>query len=185
MRVRASFTLAASICLIISMTACTSRRTDLPTAAAATASTLYSALPTPIPPTSTPEDCTTANLQATAQVLNQHIDNFDQYAALASSVAQSEVERVVPPMRSIRTAVGDQAVPSCLAKLKRLELLYMDNTLQTLLAFENPTPDAAAIAAGILQSRQYHDQYSAELARLFSVTLPASSTIIPGTTNTP
>jgi hypothetical protein len=185
MRVPASFTLAASICLIIGTAACTSDRPDAATSSTATGSPLYSALRTPIPPTSTPEDCTTANLQGAAQVLNQHIDNFDEYAALASSVAQSEVERVVPPMRSIRTAVDDQAVPSCLAELKRLELLYMDNTLETLLAFEKPTPDAAAIAAGILQSRQYHDQYSAELARLFGVTVPSPSTLIPPITNTP
>jgi hypothetical protein len=109
---------------------------------------------------------------------------FDKYAALASVIVQSQVVQVIPPMQTIHLTLQDQTVPACLSELKRLELLYMSTTLQTLNAFQEPTPNAEAITAGVLQARQYYDQYAVELVRLLGVTLTAPA-ITPAGMPTP
>lgn len=142
-----------------------------------------SLLPTLAPAgTPTADPCRTENLPSTIEPLNDLMRQFDDYAALASSIVQSQLVQVIPPMQEIRRAAQDQAAPACLADLKRFELLYMDTTLQTLLAFQKPNPSASSLATGIIQARAYHDQYTRELARLLGVTLPAPAgtpTLIP------
>jgi hypothetical protein len=106
---------------------------------------------------------------------------FDDYSVLASNIVQSQMVLVIPPMQEIRRDAEDQAIPACLDELKRLELLYMDSTLQALLAFQSSS-NVETLTAAILQSRQYHDDYAIELARLLGVTLgppTASPTIQP------
>ena len=95
---------------------------------------------------------------------------FDDYSVLASNIVQSQMVLVIPPMQEIRRDAEDQAIPACLAELKRLQLLYMDSTLQALLAFQSSS-NVETLTAAILQSRQYHEQYALELARVLGVTL--------------
>ena len=95
---------------------------------------------------------------------------FDDYSVLASNIVQSQMVLVIPPMQEIRRDAEDQAIPACLAELKRLELLYMDSTLQALLAFQSSS-NVETLTGAILQSRQYHEQYALELARVLGVTL--------------
>ncbi|MFH1184928.1 MAG: hypothetical protein V1755_07800 [Chloroflexota bacterium] len=127
--------------------------------------------------TSTPDPCSAENLVVSVNPLNDLMRQFDDYAALASNVAQSELLKVIPPMQAIRRAAQDQIAPTCLVDLKRFELLYMDSVLQTLLAFQKPNPNIAVLGTGIVASRQYHDQYSVELARLLGVTLTTATPI--------
>jgi len=132
------------------------------------------------PSSSTPDPCTPGNLPGSVEVLNEYMRQFDSHAALASNIAQSQVRLVIPPMQEIRRGAQTLAVGACLANLKRLQLQYMDTTLQTLQAFQAPTPDASAIASGILQARNYHDEYTLEMAHLLGVTLsPLAGTPTP------
>ncbi len=108
---------------------------------------------------------------------------FDDYAELASNVMQSELVKVIPALQAIRRAAQDQPVPSCLADLKRYALLYMDTTLQALLAFQS-NASASVIGTGIIQAHQYYVQYQQEWARLLGVTLPAPA-VTPPSTPTP
>jgi hypothetical protein len=122
-------------------------------------------------------------MQSTVKPANDLLREFDDYAALASNVVQSELVKVVPPMQAVRRSAQDLVVPGCLQELKRLELAYMGATLQTLLEFQKPSPNTGAIAVGIQRARDYHDQYTIELARLLGVTLipPAATPIAPST----
>jgi hypothetical protein len=112
--------------------------------------------------------------------LNDYIRQFDDYSVLASNIVQSQIVLVIPPMQEIRRDAEDQEIPACLGELKRLELLYMDSTIQALLAFQSSS-NVETLTAAILQSRQYHEQYALELARVLGVTLtppaPAATAI--------
>jgi hypothetical protein len=126
------------------------------------------------PPSPTPDPCNTENISTTARLVNDYMRQFDDYSVLASNIVQSQMVLVIPPMQEIRRDAEDQEIPSCLGELKRLELLYMDSTLQALLAFQTSS-NVETLTAAILQSRQYHEQYALELARVLGVTLTASA----------
>ena len=130
----------------------------------------------------TPDPCSPPNLPSTVKPENDLMRQFDDYATLAQNIVQSDLVKVIPPMQAIRRAAEDLVVPACLADLKRFELAYMDATLQTLLLYEKPNPNAAALVTGIAQARDYHDQYTLELARLLGVTLVAPTAAAPGGT---
>lgn len=128
-------------------------------------------------PSPTPDACSIKDLPTTVAMVNDHTRQFDDYAVLASNIVQSQVVLVIPPMQEIRRNAEDQAIPGCLAELKRLQLLYMNSTLDALLAFQS-SADVGKLATAIMQSRDYHEQYSVELARLLGVTIvPPTPTI--------
>ena len=145
--------------------------------ACATAQPIQPTLP---PASPTPDPCSTENISSTIRLVNDHMRQFDDYSLLATSIVQEQVVLVIPPMQEIRRDAEDQKVPACLTELKRLELLFMDATLQALLAFQANT-NVETLTSAILQSRQYHEQYAVELSRLLGVTLapttPASTAI--------
>lgn len=170
---------SALLCAIIAgsmvLSACASFTTPTPTAVPTN---------TPAGPSPTPDPCSQESLPQTVKLVNDHMRQFDDYAALASSVAQSQLPQVVPPMQTIKRTTEDQAIPGCLNALKKFALQYMDTTIQTLLAFEAGAK-AQALAAGILQARKYHDQYVVELARLLGVTLAAPTATATTASGTP
>jgi len=128
-------------------------------------------VPPTLPPASpTPDPCSTENISTTARLVNDYMRQFDDYSVLASNIVQSQMVLVIPPMQEIRRDAEDQAIPACLGELKRIELLYMDSTLQALLAFQSSS-NVETLTAAILQSRQYHEQYALGLARVLGVTL--------------
>ena len=95
----------------------------------------------------------------------------------------------IPPMQAIRRAAEDQQVPPCLKNLIGYQLLYMNTTIQTLLAFQS-NAKVETLNAGIAQARQSHDQYTLELAHLLGLTVIAPPTAaagaqVPQLTNTP
>lgn len=137
--------------------------------------------PTLPPASPTPDPCSTENISTTVRLVNDYMRQFDDYSVLASNIVQAQMVLVIPPMQAIQRDAEDQEIPACLAELKRLELLYMDSTLQALLAFQSSS-NVETLTAAILSSRQYHEQYAIELARVLGVTLTpptASPTIQP------
>lgn len=158
--------------LLIVLTAC-GKSTPAPTATASP----------------TPDPCSSANLPSAVAQVNNLMRQFDDYSTLASNTPQTQLVQVIPAMQAIRRAAEDQAVPSCLRNLKQLQLLHMNITIQTLLAFQS-NAKADTLNAGIAQARQYHDQYTLELARLLGLTVvaPPSATAgaqTPQSANTP
>ena len=89
------------------------------------------------PASPTPDPCLPQNLPSSVIVVNNYMRQFDNYAALASTVAQSELAKVIPAMQAIQKAAEAQSIPTCLTNLKHYELLYMDTAIQTLLAFQS------------------------------------------------
>jgi hypothetical protein len=137
----------------------------------------------------TPDVCSSANLPSAVIQVNNLMRQFDDYATLASNTQQSQLVQVIPPLQAIRRAAEDQLVPSCLKDLIGFQLLYMNTTIQTLLAFQS-NAKADVTNAGIAQARQYHGQYTLELARLLGLTVVAPPSVTPGaqapqSTNTP
>ena len=120
--------------------------------------------------TPTPDPCSTSNLPATIKPVNDLMRQFDDYAALASNTPQSQLVQVIPPMQAIHRAAQDQAIPGCLQTLKKNQLLYMDTSIQVLLAFESKA-NTSILDAGIAQAKQYHNQYTLELASLLGITV--------------
>ena len=138
--------------------------------ACGTARTAQPVQPTLPPASPTYDPCSTENISNTVRLVNDTMRQFDDYALLAANIVQSQIVLVIPPMQEIRRDAEDQEVPSCLTELKRLELLFMDTTLQALMAFQSST-NVETLTTAILASRQYHEQYTIELARVMGVTL--------------
>ena len=135
----------------------------------------------------TPDLCSPTNLPPAAAQVNKLMRQFDDYAELASNTPQAQLVQVIPLMQAMRRASEDQPAPPCLKNLIDLQLLYMNTTIQTLLAFQS-NAKSDTLNAGIAQARQTHDQYTVELARLLGLTVvaPPSATagaqVLPATT---
>jgi len=127
----------------------------------------------------TPDLCSPANLTSSVTQVNNLMRQFDDYASLASNTQQSQLVSVIPPMQAIRRAAEDQSVPPCLKNLIGYQLLYMNTTIQTLLAFQS-NAKAETLNAGIAQARQSHDQYTLELAHLLGLTVVAPPSATAG-----
>jgi len=134
--------------------------------------------------TPTPDPCSTSNLPAAIKPVNDLMRQFDDYAALASNTPQSQLVQVIPVMQTIHRAAQDQPIPDCLQQLKKMQLLYMDTSIQTLLAFESKA-NTNILNGGVAQAKQYHNQYTIELARLLGVTVVVPPSATPGTQTAP
>ena len=135
---------------------------------------------TPTPSLSpTPDLCSTANLASSVTQVNNLMRQFDDYAAVASNTQQAQLVQIIPPMQTIRRAAEDQRVPPCLKNLIGFQLVYMNTTIQTLLAFQS-NAKADTLNTGIAQARQAHDQYTLELAHLLGLTAVAPPSATAG-----
>lgn len=134
--------------------------------------------------TPTADPCSTGNLPHEARKVNDLMRQFDDYAALASNTPQSQLVQVIPPMQAIHRAAQDQLVPACLQQLKNFQLQYMDTSINVLLAFESKA-NTSVLNAGVAQSKQYHSQYTNELARLLGITIVAPPSATPGAQTAP
>lgn len=171
------------LCTLIGMSLLAACGAIGPQPVAATVAAATTAAAAPASPT--PDPCLPQNLPGNAAVVNNYIRQFDNYASLASVVAQSELIKVIPAMQAIQRDAQAQDIPVCLTDLKHYELLYMDTTIRTLLAFQSNS-QTEDLSVGILQARQYHDQYVAELAHVTGVTLPAPTpTVVAQATPAP
>ena len=158
-----------SILLFTLLTACGSSDSTSPTSVPTAVSTL------------TPDPCVEANLPAEVNKVHKHMREFDDYAALATNTPQAQLITVIPEVQRVLREAEDQAVPSCLTDLKKLQVSHMRTVVQTLLAFVGNS-DINIINNGIAQARELHAQYDIEMARLLGVTLTIPS---PVPTNAP
>jgi len=150
----------------------------------------FASTPTATDPSSspTPDPCSAANLPSSVALVDSLMQPFDDYADLATSTARTQLVDIILPMQAVQRRAADQLVPACLKGLKQFQLLYMDATIQTLLAFlSNAQVDA--LKAGIAQAHQYHNRYTLELARLLGLTVvsapSATKGAAPQATDTP
>jgi hypothetical protein len=141
----------------------------LQTAPAPTATATITFTPTLTP---TPDPCSQANIANSVNDVNKIMQEFDDSSLLAQNTPISQMLPAIADLQRIRREAENQSVPSCLINLKTLQLNHMNTVIDTLLAFVKGA-DTATINQGIAQARQYHDQYTIEMARLLGITLTA------------
>jgi predicted small lipoprotein YifL len=129
--------------------------------------------------TSTPDVCAPANLKIGAVKVHEFMRAFDDAYQLAASLPRSQLAPQVSKLQDIRRLAQDQAVPTCLVQLKKLQLLHMDTAINTFLAFLGGA-DQNTVNQGIALARQQHDAYTLELARLLGLTVIAPPSVTPG-----
>jgi hypothetical protein len=125
----------------------------------------------PPTPSATPDPCSPQNLPGEATKVNNLMRQFDDYSSLAFGTPQSQLLQIIPQMQDVRRAAEDQPVPACLKDLKQLQLMHMQVTLDTLIAFQANRTNTDLVNAGIQQARKYHDEYTLELASLLNLTV--------------
>ncbi len=148
-------------------------------------------------PASTPtyNPCAPENIRAETKKVGDVQRVFDDAVQLASVTPFSQLPVVIPSMQAARRQAQDLQVPDCLAKLKTMQLTYMEAVINTFLAFlagGSQNPNTQILAQGIAQARLLRDAYNQELARLIGATyLPlatqagAASPTVPAATSTP
>lgn len=133
-------------------------------------------------PTSTPDPCSAENLSASIKEVNDLMQEFDDIAKLAASVARENVPELVSEMQRIRREAEDHETPACLTTLKVHQITHMNIVIDTLIAFIGGA-QAEALNEGISRAGQEHDLYTLEVARLLGI--PQAPTISPGSTANP
>ena len=132
---------------------------------------------TPIPATatltSTPDPCSQENVIVAIQAVHRLMREFDDASALSANTTREQLKPTIADLQRIRRDAEDQSVPVCLRSLKELQLTHMNTFIQTLITFMGGA-DQESVNQGIGLSRQLHDQYMIEMARLQGVTIPAT-----------
>jgi hypothetical protein len=138
-------------------------------------------------PSTTPDICSTGQVDAEVQKVHSHMREFDDAAILASNLPQEQLSESIANLQRIRREAEDQGVPGCLTDLKRYQLDHMNSVVNTLMAFIGGA-DTQTLEQGITVAREQHDQYTLELARLLGLTVvPATVPVLstPAQTATP
>lgn len=161
--------LLLNLILVLAVTACAGQPAATQVQTAST--------PTNLPE---PDPCSSQNLPATVQPLNDLMREFDDASQLASNVTAQKLPEVIANLQRIRRAAEDVGIPACLGTLKTHQLNHMNLMIQTLLAFlGGATQDE--LAAGLEQARKEHDLYSLEIVRLLGITLAPITATPPNT----
>jgi hypothetical protein len=136
--------------------------------------------------TSSPDDdpCSTQNLPATVQPINDLMREFDDASQLASNLPIAQLPGVISNLQRIRRDAEDVEIPVCLGTLKTHQLNHMNLMIQTLLAFVGGA-NQETLNTGLEQARKEHDLYSLEIVRLLGVTLAPITATAPAATATP
>jgi len=132
--------------------------------------------------TSTPDPCSLENIVPEIQSVHRLMREFDDAAALSSNTTREQLKPTIEDLQRIRRNAEDHPVPYCLKSLKELQLTHMNTFIQTLLAFMGGA-EQESVNQGIGLSRQLHDQYMIEMARLQGVIIPPTPTLEPTLTN--
>jgi hypothetical protein len=103
---------------------------------------------------------------------------FDDASILAANVTRDKVSDAIANLQRIRREAEDQAIPSCLAKLKTYQIAHMNTVIQTLIAFMS-NGDQKSIDQGISVARQQHDQYTIELAKVLGLPIVTATAPSP------
>ncbi|MCJ7431849.1 MAG: SH3 domain-containing protein [Anaerolineales bacterium] len=126
--------------------------------------------------TSTPDACSKENIAVEIQAVHRLMREFDDSAALSANTTREQLKPTIADLQRIRRDAEDQKVPACMQAFKELQLVHMNTFIQTLIVFMGGA-DQETVNQGIGLSRQLHDQYMIEMARLQGV--PISPTLIP------
>jgi hypothetical protein len=133
--------------------------------------------------TSTPDPCSQENIEVEIQAVHRLMREFDDAAALSANTTREQLKPTIADLQRIRRDAEDQKVPACLKALKELQLVHMNTFIQTLIAFMGGA-DQETVNQGISLSRQLHDKYMIEMARLQGVIIPPTPIPMP-TVGTP
>jgi hypothetical protein len=143
------------------LTACGSKTTPTPTAT--------------ITLTSTPDPCAPGNISFEVAKVHVLTRAFDDSESIAVNTVRSQLGPAIADLQRIRRIAEDQRVPACLVNLKKMQLLYMNTVINTLLDLMAGV-NQQALNQGIALFRQQHDQYMLEAARLLGLTAVAPPT---------
>ncbi len=143
--------------------------------------------------TFTPDPCSSENIPAQVARVHLLMREFDDTSLLAqTTLLQSSTVGLVQDLQRVKRVAEDQVVPSCIADLKKYELVYMNSMIElftTALAFLNaygPHGDQKALDALtgplITQASYNLQQYGNEYARLRGFTPVPISTLPPNPT---
>jgi hypothetical protein len=146
----------------------------------------------------TPDPCSTEQIEEEVQKVHSHMREFDDASTLASSLPREQVSASIADLQRIRREAEDEKIPGCLTDLKKYQVEHMNSVINTLLAFMRANDVQAidcvniesnnevVICQNIALARQQHDQYVLELARLLGLTIvPATVAPTPSETPTP
>jgi hypothetical protein len=139
----------------------------------------------PAATTTSPDDdpCSPQNLPATIQETDDLMREFDDASQLTSNLSAAQLPEVISSLQRIRRDAEDTQIPACLGTLKTHQLNHMNLMIQTLLAFVSDA-NQEALKNGLEMSRQEHDLYSLEIARLLGVTLAPNTATAPASQKT-
>jgi len=136
--------------------------------------------------TPTLDPCSRPQLETEVQKVHKHMREFDDAAALASSVPRDQLSTSVNELQRIRRDAEDERIPGCLTKLREIQVQHMNTVINTLLAFMKGSVDEQTLNQAIALARQQHDQYLLEYARVVGITVvPATLPPAPAATATP
>lgn len=124
--------------------------------------------PTPLPPSPTPDPCAPENIESGVEEVHRFMREFDDASALAGSVPREQLTDHIANMQRIRREAEDQFVPICLADLKAHQLSHMNVVINTLIAFLGGS-DQETVDQGIGLAREFHDNYTLELANVLGL----------------
>lgn len=130
------------------------------------------------------DPCSSQNIPATVQPINNLMREFDDASQLASNLPAQQLPEVISNLQRIRRSAEDVQIPACLGTLKTRQLNHMNLMIQTLLAFVGGA-DQEALSNGLELARQEHDLYSLEIVRLLGVTLAPITATPPSDSGAP
>ncbi|MBL8049691.1 MAG: hypothetical protein JNM46_00580, partial [Anaerolineales bacterium] len=81
-------------------------------------------------PTNTPDACASTNIPTEVNRLHILTREFDDTFGLAQTLRLEDAVPLIQDMQRIKRNAEDQTVPSCLAKLKEYQLLYMNSGIE-------------------------------------------------------
>jgi len=128
-------------------------------------------------PSSTPDPCASAQIEAEVQKVHGHMREFDDASILASNLPLQELSGPIANLQKIPREAEDEQIPPCLTNLKKYQIAHMNTVIGTLVAFLGGS-DKQTLEQNIAIAREQHDQYTLELARLLGLT------VVPATPNT-
>jgi hypothetical protein len=177
----------AILVLIIVLAGCgnppaTSAVTETVTDSEPTSAVLISS---PVAATATSDGCSMPQLEKEVQEVHKHMAEFDDAAALASSVPRDQLSTFIADLQRIRREADDEQIPICLTNLKKIQVDHMNTVIDTLLGFMRGI-DQQTLDQGISLARQQHDQYLLEYVRVLGLTVvPVTAPPAPSATANP
>lgn len=128
--------------------------------------------------TNTPDVCSVEFLPGEVEKIHKFMREFDDASLIATNAPRDHLPTIISEMQRIRRSAGYHVVPPCLADLKQIQLAHMNTVIETMVAFLGGA-DPEILSQGILLSRQQHNQYAIEYARLLGLTVVVRATETP------